>query len=255
MNANLIDTSKMSDRHEVAVVSDASALIQVIERAARDPSIDIDKMERLMQMHERLMANRAKVAYAAALARLQPQLPMLDERGEIKNNAGNVQSRYALWEDIVTAITPILAGEGFSLSFRTGNPEGKIRVTGILTHAEGHSEETTLDLPADTSGAKNAVQAVASSVSYGKRYTAGALLNLRSGEPDHDGREPEPRVSEHQTAELKALITEHGGNMGKLLAYFKVRSLDEILAKNYDYAVAEVKRLAAAREAAKAGKS
>ena len=33
-----------------------SALIQVIERAARDPSVDMDKLERLLQMQERIMA-------------------------------------------------------------------------------------------------------------------------------------------------------------------------------------------------------
>ncbi|KKL53141.1 hypothetical protein LCGC14_2278360, partial [marine sediment metagenome] len=34
---------------DIAPVTDeATALIQVIERAARDPSVDIDKMERLL---------------------------------------------------------------------------------------------------------------------------------------------------------------------------------------------------------------
>src|SRR5690606_16446095 len=55
-----------------------------------------------------------------------------------------------------------------------------------LTHKSGHREETTIKLPADPSGNKNAVQAVASSVSYGKRYTAGALLNLTSHAEDDD---------------------------------------------------------------------
>ncbi|HET9820175.1 MAG TPA: ERF family protein, partial [Rhodanobacteraceae bacterium] len=51
---------------------------------------------------------------------------------------------------------------------------------------DGHREETSITLPADTSGSKNAVQAVASSTSYGKRYTAGALLNLTSHGEDDD---------------------------------------------------------------------
>ena len=40
--------------------------------------------------------------------------------------------------------------------------------------------------PAEASGNRNAVQAVASSVSYGKRYTASALLNLTSHGEDDD---------------------------------------------------------------------
>lgn len=248
MNSSVIDLSRAPERKEVAPISEAVALIQVIERAARDPSIDIDRMERLLQLHERLVERQAKTAYAEALARLQPKLPIIKERGAIKNNSGAVQSKYAFWEDIVGVITPLLASEGFSLSFRTGNNDGKIQVTGVLTHSRGHSEETTLDLPADTSGSKNAVQAVASSVSYGKRYTAGALLNLRTGELDNDGQGGGgDTLSEKQVADLKALITEHGGSLPRLLKYWRIGALSEILAKNYESCVEEVKRFAAAK--------
>lgn len=239
MNSSVIDLSRVPERKEVAPVSEAVALIQVIERAARDPSIDIDRMERLLQMHERLVERQAKAAYAEALARLQPKLPIIKERGAIKNNSGAVQSRYAFWEDIVGVITPMLASEGFSLSFRTGNKDGKIQVTGVLTHSRGHSEETTLELPADTSGSKNAVQAVASSVSYGKRYTAGALLNLRTGELDDDGQRAggHATLSEEQIANIEALITEVGADRAKFLRYCKISSLEEILAVNYETVV------------------
>jgi hypothetical protein len=234
-------------------VAEATSLIQVIERAARDPSVDIERMERLLQMHERLVANRARAAYAAALARLQPKLPLIKERGSFKNNSGAVQSKYAYWEDIVGVITPLLAEEGFSLSFRTGNKDNKIQVTGVLTHQEGHHEETTLDLPADTSGSKNAVQAVASSVSYGKRYTAGALLNLRTGELDDDGRggaSDTEFITESQVADLNALIDEKKGNKARLFKYLKISSLAEIPTKNYKWVIEEVNRLAAAKEGA-----
>lgn len=241
MNSAVIDLSK-AERREVAPVSEATALIQVIERAARDPSVDIERMERLLQMHERLQARKAKVAYADALARLQPKLPLIKERGSIKNSSGAVQSRYAFWEDIVAVITPILASEGFSLSFRTGSKDGKIQVTGVLAHAQGHSEETTLELPADTSGSKNAVQAVASSVSYGKRYTSGALLNLRTGEIDDDGRAAAapPTITETQVADLNALLTEVGADKAKFMRWARVTSLNQILACNYEACIKAV---------------
>ena len=236
MNSAVIDMSKVSERKEVAPVSESTALIQIIERAARDPSVDIERMERLLQMHERLVARQAEASYADALARLQPKLPIIRERGSIKNNSGAVQSKYALWEDIVGIITPILAEEGFSLTFRIAHPDGKIEVTGVLTHRAGHSERTPILLPADTSGSKNAVQAVASSVSYGKRYTAGALLNLRTGELDDDGRgaASKPTVDEDQLANIKALMTEVNANQAQFLKLWKIESLSEILACNYD---------------------
>lgn len=178
---------------ETAIVSTSpETIMQVISRAAADPNTDVDKLERLMGMYERIQAQAAKVAFNRALAQLQPKLPVIDERGGIKNNSGEVQSTYARWEDINDAIKPLLSESGFALSFRTGvAQDGKITVTGILSHDEGHQEETTITLPHDSSGSKNSVQAVGSSTSYGKRYTAISLLNITSRAPqdrDDDGK-------------------------------------------------------------------
>jgi|GEM_PF-588120 len=204
----------------VANVSDMSGgLLDVIERAARDPNVDIAKMERLFELHERVQARNAKIAYNTALAELQPLLPVISERGKILNRNNETQSTYAYWEDVNEAIRPLLAEHGFGLSFRTGKAGSDITVTGILSHRDGHSEETTISLPADGSGSKNAVQAVASSTSYGKRYTAFALLNITTKGEDDDGKsatfkkpngEPLPRTKldgphESKTA-LKAAI-------------------------------------------------
>ena len=234
-----------STRDTADVVQESTALIQAIERAATNPAVDVDKMERLLAMQERIMARNAQAAYAEALAALQPDLPMISERGGIKDSGGNIRSKYALWEDIVTIITPILSRHGFSLSFRTGNDANGVTVTGVLTHREGHSEQTSLTLPIDTSGSKNAVQSVGSSTSYGKRYTAAALLNLRTGETDDDGRAGGGNlITEKQAADLRALAEEVRANMPKFLQFMKVESLDSILAKDYQKAVAalEAKR-------------
>ena len=61
-------------------------------------------------------------------------------------------------------------------------------MTGILMHRDGHREETTMLLPVDIGKGRNAVQAVGSSTTYGKRYVMCALLNITTGEmQDDDG--------------------------------------------------------------------
>lgn len=229
----------------LAPASETSALIHIIERAARDPSVDLDKLERLMGMHERILARDAKTAYASALADMQPKLPIIQERGAIKiGDDAKKWQKYALWEDINEAIKPILAEHGFALTFRTPQTDGKIAVTGVLSHRNGHSEETTMILPADQSGSKNAVQAIGSSTSYGKRYTAGALLNLTSRGQDDDGKMggDNEHLSDEQVATLENLITETGGNIAKFCAFAKVETLADIFASRYEAAVAAVKR-------------
>lgn len=236
----------MSDKTNMTViepqlpaVSESAAILSVIERAARDPQVDIDKMERLMAMHERMLARQAKAAYNDALAQLQPKLPVVSERGGITNAAGKVQSKYALWEDVVTTISPMLSEHGFALSFRVSRDGDRQNVTGILSHRDGHSEETTLSLPLDMSGSKNAVQGVGSTVSYGKRYTTQALLNIVSGDQDNDGNgngNGSGTISAEQKDELVRLMQETGADTEKFLKYMAVASLDEIKAANFNRA-------------------
>ena len=220
------------------IQTNPNTIMEVISRAAADPNTDVDKLERLLQMYERISDRDAKAAYAAALSEMQPKLPVINERGKISTDKGKTtQSRYALWEDINEAIGPVLAEHGFGLSFRTGQTaEGKITVTGILSHRGGHQEETLIILPHDSSGNKNAVQAVGSSTSYGKRYTAMALLNITSRGEDDDGQKGgDPgTITEDQQGEVQALMEDVGADRERFLAYIKAPSIAGILAKDFD---------------------
>lgn len=231
-------------------VSEGAAIIQMIERAARDPSVDLDKMERLFAMKERMDAQRAKTSYLNALALMQPALPVVNKAGEIdrkaKDDAGVTKAakptKYAKWEDVVEAVNPILTEHGFSLSFRIAQPSpDRIVVTAVLGHRDGHSEETSMSLPIDNSGAKNNVQGWGSSVSYGKRYTAFALLNIVARGEDDDGNAA-GRVKELDRdaalAALRALVQKVGADEGKICNHFSVESFDDLTARQISEASA-----------------
>lgn len=226
------------------VVVGADAYLEMIERAARDPAVDIDKVERLMVMRERLMDRQAKGAYAAALAEMQPKLPVIERRGRIvvpaKDGKTGHSTPYALWEDVNEAIRPHLADHGFALSFRVRKEADRIEVTGVLSHREGHSEETMLSLPMDSTGSKNNVQAIGSSVSYGKRYTAFALLNITSRGEDDDGAAAgdAATITNEQREKLQDLIIETGSDPRKFCAHMKVPALEDMPASKFAAAVA-----------------
>lgn len=48
--------------------------VQLVERIARDPSIDVDKLDRLLQMRERENARLSEQAFSAALATAQSEM-------------------------------------------------------------------------------------------------------------------------------------------------------------------------------------
>lgn len=172
----------------------AGSLLEIISKAARDPAVDIDKMERLLEMQERVERRHAEVAFAEAFAAMQPELPVITMNGQIVHN-GKVISEFSDWPNINKAVTPILSAHGFSLSFKPAKAEGnKTGIKAILRHALGHSDEAELELPTDTSGAKNAVQGVGSSLTYAKRYAGVLILNLTIEGEDDDGSTAAPKV-------------------------------------------------------------
>jgi len=181
---------------EAAAMPETAAIIQVIERAASNKDVDIEKLQKLLDMQERIMAKNAEMAFNTAMAEMQAELPVITERGEIRVG-GILRSKYARFEDINEAVKPILQKHGFAMTFKTDTTT-VVKVFGILSHRAGHREQTDMVLPIDVSGSKNSVQAIGSSVSYGKRYVMEALLNLTSRGEDDDGQKAEGPVPDEE---------------------------------------------------------
>lgn len=258
MNA-LAKTDDMGQ--EVALAAQPS-ILEIIARAAQDPNTDVDKLERLMQMAREVRKDDAKAAYIKALVVMKPKLPVIDRKGRIEVREKTASGRrdgeltqntaYARWEDIDEAITPILAAHGFVLTHRSGSaPDGKILITGVLSHEAGHSEETTMALPHDSSGSKNAVQAVGSSTHYGKRYTAGLLLNIRTRGQDDDGKvggDP-GTINDSQVEHVFTLIERVAADKDKFCEFMGVASVPDIFSKDYEKAIKALNMKATAPKA------
>ena len=191
---------------------DEAPVVSMFERLARDPEVDVEKMERLIAMQRDVAAQQAKMAYTQAFAEMQGELPEIPKIG--KSNTG----RYAKFEHIQRAVRPILERHGFALSFRYPKGDG-VGVTAVLSHVEGHSEETTMFAPADTSGNKTGIHAMASTSSYLKRYTAAALLNIVAVDEDDDGASseapPPPEDYDDWIADMAAIADEGKGQLKK----------------------------------------
>jgi hypothetical protein len=170
---------------EIAVKNeDANNMIRVIERVAMAENLDVSRLEKMIDMQERILDRNAKQEFYADLAAMQQKLPRVVETSTGHNNA-----MYAKLEDINDIIRPTLHKFGFAVTFRSSQTEKAVVVVTVLSHRAGHSEETSIALPPDTSGNKTPVQAVGSSIEYGKRYGICLILNISTGK-DCDGGTP-----------------------------------------------------------------
>jgi hypothetical protein len=168
------------------------------------------------------------------------EMPAIPKRGR-----GHNEMPYAKLEDIIDITRPVLAQHGLSLGFDTRVDNGQIIVAAKLTHQNGHEETTSLPLPFDNSGSKNAVQAIGSSQTYGQRYTAQAILGLSLGDDtDDDGAAGGvgATVTPEQFTVLQNLIGETGANETAFLRYFGAQSLETFPAKKFDAAKAQLEK-------------
>lgn len=175
------------DQANIVQINDGAALMQAIARAAADPQVDVEKMERLFAMHERMQARQAEQAFAEAMKAAQAEMPMI--RKDRHNTQTN--SDYATLDAVNTAITPIYTRHGFSMTFGTEDSplDGHVRVVCTVLHREGHSKAYTYDTPLDGTGIggkvnKTATHARGSAITYGRRYLVLMIFNLTTGYDD-----------------------------------------------------------------------
>lgn len=228
------------------------SVLALIARAATDPNINVDVMERMLAMQQQVMAKQAEVAFNQALATIQGQLPRISKDAKIVHN-GKTISTYSTYENIDNYIRPLLIEHGFSLRFNSEQAaDGKAVIVGTLAHAAGHSVTNKITLGIDSSGAKNNVQGMGSTIAYGKRYLVGMLLNLVFEGEDDDGQKGGSKpVTDAQAAEIKKLLEDSGADTVKFLAYVGAPNVDAMDASMYAPAVAMLRSKLASKGAAK----
>lgn len=201
----------------------------LIEKLASNPDVSLEKLEAILSMQENQVNKDNVAAFNKAFSALQCELPEIEEKTKGHNY------KYAAFEDINRIVKPILKKHGFALSFRTDHKEKEVAVTAILMHESGHNEQTTIMLPHENSGSKNGVQAVGSTVSYGKRYTMLSILNISTCGEDTDGV-GDMFISEDLVLDLQERLAEVDADIKAFCKHMKVNSLAQI--KNSDYAKA-----------------
>lgn len=208
-------------------VSEASALIETITRAASDPKVDINKLERLIALRREISAEESERAFNRAMTACQLAIK------QIAPDADNPQTRskYATYAKLDSVLRPIYTGHGFALSFdESDSPKPEhVRVVCYVSHVEGHTRTYHRDMPADGKGAKGGdvmtkTHAAGAAGSYGARYLLKGIFNVAIGEYDEDGNNgggDGKRMNENAYADHLATIND-AANEGELKKAFAV---------------------------------
>lgn len=219
-----------------ATITPMEMLQQAIER-----NVSVEMLDKLMGLQERWEANEARKAYVGALTKFKANPPSVIKNKMASFGEGNRKTEYgfATIAQVCDAIIPDLGTHGLSHQWDVNQGDGgMITVSCILTHELGHSERVTLKASPDTSGSKNNIQAIGSTLSYLERYTLLAITGLAAGDMDNDAKETDKpaSITAEQKDELLALLSETKSDMAKYLEYLGVSDVAEIGVKDFDKA-------------------
>ncbi|GBR15378.1 ERF family protein [Gluconobacter frateurii] len=211
----------------------AASMMEVIANAASNPNCDIEKMQALLAMQDKLIEREARAEFSAAMATACGEIPQVERNGTVSLN-GKGGYKFTKWEDMDRVIRPILATHHLRLSFNTRSAEGSNAkvIIGTISHANGQSQSAEIELPLDAGQGRNPLQGFGSTISYGKRYCAEMLLNIVRCDEDTDGRyksgPPAEGITAEQKDEIIELLKQSGKDTLQFLAWVGVKTLDEM---------------------------
>lgn len=235
MNA---ETTSLAERQVDPV--EVGSILTVIARAAADPNTDVDKLERLLAMQERVLQREAEQAFNAAMRSAQEEIrPVLRNR---ENDS--TKSKFADLEAISDAIDPVIHKHGFSLSY--GSDESPManhyRVTCLVSHTGGHSRSYSADVPTDMAGIKGnqnktATHGWGSAMSYGRRYLKMLIYDVKLTDDDGKAAGAGELINEEQVKVLNGLADAVGADKAAFCRYAKIDAIPLLSALRYEDAV------------------
>jgi hypothetical protein len=240
MMSNQEIITQEQEAKSITPVASAQGLIEM----AITQGADIDKLEKLMALQERYDARNAKASYLSAVSLFQANCP------KIKKLKKGHNSKYAPLEDIIEQVKDVLFKAGLSYSFSQTQDAQQITVSCHLSHVDGHTETVSLTSDHDKSGGKQPIQALASAVSYLRRYTFTGVTGVVPSDEDSDGRIESGKVVEHcdssQVIRIENLLVETSTHNGDFGIYINTRlginaqSFAEYTKEQADFAIKQL---------------
>lgn len=183
MNA-VVKSERPDEAREVAVLPPRSPTPADLLSQALNNGADLTVIEKFMDLKDRWEKTEAEKAFNEAVAEFKANPPKVLKDLENKQYG----SRYTSLANLVNTVNKAMSPFGLTARWDISQTT-LISVTCVLSHVQGHKESVTLSGPADTSGSKNALQQIKSTITYLKGATFEAVTGVASeaGSVDDDG--------------------------------------------------------------------
>lgn len=228
-------TAVVEEKKEVApieqVATPQSEMVAFLERAVKDPSIDVSKLKALIEIQVDIEDRRKEAEFQTAMVAISNAIPQVGKNGRVDLKDKGSYS-FARWPDMDRVLRPLMAEHGIRLSFTTHQREGGGGIViATATHNNGKSTSAEVPLPLDAGPGRNNLQAMGSTISYGKRYGAEMLFNIvRVDAPEEDDGMSfgADAISHEQFSELLSMMPDAGTTEENFADYLQIPDLGSL---------------------------
>ena len=159
---------------------------------------NVDAIERMVALAERLQAKWARDQYFEALSKFQKDCPIIERSTRVdftgKKSGVRTTYNYAPMDVLLSAtndagetVQALLEKHGFSYETKTKQTEKELTAIVIAHHKAGHSEATDFTVPIDFDSYMSPPQRVRSARTYSIRCAFEDCFGLVTSAPDDDG--------------------------------------------------------------------
>ena len=217
-NKKLLQLPKENKKKNIELTNNPLELVRIAIQSG-----NIDAVEKMMNLNDRVRKQQAEMAYRDAMSKFQAECPIIKKRKVVRDKDGVKRYKYAPIEDIVKQIQPLFDKHGFSFKVNTEITTGESPGLGVIAkvivfHALGHIEETQFWAPFDSKQYMTEAQKWGSTATFAKRNALMNAFGIVTADEDDDANDPDclERLEEEKKREEEVL-----GRMKALPKYIK----------------------------------
>lgn len=206
------------------------SLLEVIAEAARDPAVDVGKMQALLKMKEHEEDRQSEILFNNALADAKQGMPVI-----AKDAKGDRNIAYATLEKVSKALDPILQRHGFTVTFGMADSPSieRYRITAELRHRAGYKKEYFADIPESITGPKGApimtkAQGAGAAIAFGRRYLKLMIFDIPIAGEDTNAASPPEVLDMDEVMALQKLMTKAKADTQKFCDYFQISAVPDL---------------------------
>jgi hypothetical protein len=179
---NTSDTTDL-EKKQKEVLSPESLISQAISKG-----VNVETMEKLLSMRRELKKEWAREQFTKSMAALQKKIPVIPKNRKVRfvsKRTGSVTSySYAPLDHIVDVAKGFISDSGFAYTILSSSTDTSVSATVVVSHVDGHSEETGFSVPIDKESSMNPQQQHVSASSYAKRCAFCNAFGILTGGED-----------------------------------------------------------------------